>query len=217
MPWRDSLNWLSTSGPRSSANCILFGLETSCLSLCQIPMLQRISWSPTAMCSRPARRCISRVRLFSLAEVSLLPHTTIDGKSFCKIWNNVSRWRSIKNRRKHRRIATTWLSQRAVDSYSPTLDRESLSLVKALFEESKGGLVPVNPQVCQTIRSQILVLTIAAPRRSLLLEQHDYHHFWLPYRQYQPPSCCSSFEAQSWVYVGWTFAVKSTWQTYWWI
>ncbi|CAG8314838.1 unnamed protein product [Penicillium salamii] len=48
--------------------------------------------------------------------------------------------------RKHRRIATTWLSQRAVDSYSPTLDRESLSLVKALFEESKGGLVPVNPQ-----------------------------------------------------------------------
>ncbi|CAG7923811.1 unnamed protein product [Penicillium olsonii] len=48
--------------------------------------------------------------------------------------------------RKHRRIATTWLSQRAVDTYSPTLDRESLSLVKALFEESKGGLVPVNPQ-----------------------------------------------------------------------
>ncbi|CAG7953711.1 unnamed protein product [Penicillium salamii] len=48
--------------------------------------------------------------------------------------------------RKHRRIAATWLSQRAVDSYSPTLDRESLSLVKALFEESKGGLVPVNPQ-----------------------------------------------------------------------
>ncbi|KAF3401654.1 3-hydroxyphenylacetate 6-hydroxylase [Penicillium rolfsii] len=48
--------------------------------------------------------------------------------------------------RKHRRIATTWLSQRAVDSYSPILDRESLSLVKALFDESKGGLVPVNPQ-----------------------------------------------------------------------
>ncbi|KAJ5562849.1 Cytochrome P450 E-class group I [Penicillium sp. DV-2018c] len=48
--------------------------------------------------------------------------------------------------RKHRRIATTWLSQRAVDTYSPVLDRESLSLVKALFDESKGGLVPVNPQ-----------------------------------------------------------------------
>ncbi|KAJ5146289.1 Cytochrome P450 E-class group I [Penicillium bovifimosum] len=48
--------------------------------------------------------------------------------------------------RKHRRIATTWLSQRAVDTYSPVLDRESLSLVKALYDESKGGLVPVNPQ-----------------------------------------------------------------------
>lgn len=50
-------------------------------------------------------------------------------------------------RRKHRRIATTWLNQRAVDSYSPVLDRESLSLIKALFEESQEGLVPINPQV----------------------------------------------------------------------
>ncbi|KAF9882628.1 hypothetical protein FE257_005823 [Aspergillus nanangensis] len=48
--------------------------------------------------------------------------------------------------RKHRRIATTWLNQRAVDMYSDTLDRESMSLVKALFDESKEGLVPVNPQ-----------------------------------------------------------------------
>ncbi|CDM34235.1 hypothetical protein DTO013E5_2366 [Penicillium roqueforti] len=48
--------------------------------------------------------------------------------------------------RKHRRIAATWLSQRAVDSYSAVLDRESLSLVKALLVESKGGLAPVNPQ-----------------------------------------------------------------------
>ncbi|KGO75739.1 Cytochrome P450, E-class, group I [Penicillium italicum] len=48
--------------------------------------------------------------------------------------------------RKHRRIAATWLSQRAVDSYSPVLDRESLSLVRALFDESQGGLLPVNPQ-----------------------------------------------------------------------
>ncbi|CAG8891773.1 unnamed protein product [Penicillium egyptiacum] len=46
----------------------------------------------------------------------------------------------------HRRIAATWLSQRVVDSYSPVLDRESLSLVKALLIESKGGLAPVDPQ-----------------------------------------------------------------------
>ncbi|KAE8316489.1 cytochrome P450 [Aspergillus transmontanensis] len=50
------------------------------------------------------------------------------------------------DRWEHRRIATTWLSHRAVDFYSSTLDRESSSLIKALFDESQGGLVPVNPQ-----------------------------------------------------------------------
>lgn len=50
-------------------------------------------------------------------------------------------------RRKHRRIAFTWLNQRAVDTYSDVLDRESLVLVKAILEESKGGKVAVNPQV----------------------------------------------------------------------
>lgn len=50
-------------------------------------------------------------------------------------------------RRKHRRIATGWLSLRAVNSYTPVLDRESIVLVKALYGASKGGLVPVNPQV----------------------------------------------------------------------
>ncbi|KAB8222023.1 cytochrome P450 [Aspergillus novoparasiticus] len=48
--------------------------------------------------------------------------------------------------RKHCRIATTWLNQRAVDFYFPTLDYESLSLIKTLFDESQGELVPVNPQ-----------------------------------------------------------------------
>ncbi|PYI04566.1 cytochrome P450 [Aspergillus sclerotiicarbonarius CBS 121057] len=48
--------------------------------------------------------------------------------------------------RKHRRIANTWLNQRALDSYSPILDRESKSLIKALLDESQAGSVSINPQ-----------------------------------------------------------------------
>ncbi|KAJ3785926.1 cytochrome P450 [Lentinula aff. detonsa] len=48
--------------------------------------------------------------------------------------------------RKHRRIATGWLNQRAVDSYTPILDREATVLVKAMYQESKAGTVPINPQ-----------------------------------------------------------------------
>ncbi|KAJ7215712.1 cytochrome P450 [Mycena rebaudengoi] len=49
-------------------------------------------------------------------------------------------------RRKHRRIATVWLNQRAVDSYTPILDREATVLVKAMYQESNAGAVPINPQ-----------------------------------------------------------------------
>ncbi|KAJ7651338.1 cytochrome P450 [Roridomyces roridus] len=48
--------------------------------------------------------------------------------------------------RKHRRIASTWLNQRAVDSYTNTLDSEATVLIKAMYQESRGGTVPVNPQ-----------------------------------------------------------------------
>lgn len=50
-------------------------------------------------------------------------------------------------RRTHRRIAWGWLNQRAVNSYTAGLDREATVLLKALYEESEGGLVPVKPQV----------------------------------------------------------------------
>jgi hypothetical protein len=54
---------------------------------------------------------------------------------------------STCDRRKHRRIAFTWLNQKAVDSYTPVLDREATELIKALHYASKGGSAPVNPQV----------------------------------------------------------------------
>lgn len=50
-------------------------------------------------------------------------------------------------RRLHRRIALGWLNQRAVNNYTASLDREATVMMKALYDESEGGLIPVNPQV----------------------------------------------------------------------
>jgi hypothetical protein len=43
------------------------------------------------------------------------------------------------SRRQHRRIAFGWLNQRAVDTYTPLFDFEATEMIKALYEESKGG------------------------------------------------------------------------------
>ncbi|KAI3396191.1 hypothetical protein diail_394 [Diaporthe ilicicola] len=48
--------------------------------------------------------------------------------------------------RKHRRIASGWLSQKAVDHYTPVLDYEATDMMVALFEASDGGKNLVNPQ-----------------------------------------------------------------------
>jgi cytochrome P450 len=73
-----------------------------------------------------------------------------------------SRIRTKLFRRKHRRIASTWLTQKAVDTYSPILDRESRSLIKALFEEGNRGKTPINPQVSRT--------TLEAPRKLMMAD-----------------------------------------------
>ncbi|KAG6363664.1 hypothetical protein INS49_008765 [Diaporthe citri] len=48
--------------------------------------------------------------------------------------------------RKHRRIASGWLSQKAVDQYTSVLDREATDMMVALYEASGGGKNLVNPQ-----------------------------------------------------------------------
>ncbi|KAF2017474.1 cytochrome P450 [Aaosphaeria arxii CBS 175.79] len=48
--------------------------------------------------------------------------------------------------RKHRRIANIWLCQKAVDSYTKTLDFEATDMIKALYMDSKGGACHINPQ-----------------------------------------------------------------------
>ncbi|KZT73750.1 cytochrome P450 [Daedalea quercina L-15889] len=50
------------------------------------------------------------------------------------------RWRT------HRRIATQWLNQRAVNDYVHVLDYEATVLIKDLYQMSKGGSFPINPQ-----------------------------------------------------------------------
>ncbi|KAJ3474182.1 hypothetical protein NLG97_g9955 [Lecanicillium saksenae] len=51
------------------------------------------------------------------------------------------------NERKHRRIAMTRLTQRAVDSYSSSLDNEAMALIKSLLDASSRGRIPVDPQL----------------------------------------------------------------------
>uniref|UniRef100_A0A0W0FAE3 Cytochrome P450 n=1 Tax=Moniliophthora roreri TaxID=221103 RepID=A0A0W0FAE3_MONRR len=48
--------------------------------------------------------------------------------------------------RKHRRLATTVLSARAVEGYTHVLDYEATILIKELIEYGKAGTLPVNPQ-----------------------------------------------------------------------
>jgi cytochrome P450 len=48
--------------------------------------------------------------------------------------------------RKHRRIASGWLTQKAVDQYTSVLDREATDMVVALYEACDGGKSLVNPQ-----------------------------------------------------------------------
>jgi hypothetical protein len=87
-------------------------------------------------------------------------------------------------RRKHRRIAFTWLNQRAVDSYTDVLDREATELVKSLFTASDCGNRPVNPQVWlfdyQTLDSYIT--NHVATCWSLFVKQHDNNNLRYPHR-----------------------------------
>ncbi|KAJ4292525.1 hypothetical protein N0V90_009188 [Kalmusia sp. IMI 367209] len=48
--------------------------------------------------------------------------------------------------RKHRRIATMWLNQQAVESYIRVLDFEATDMLHALYTDSEQGTVHINPQ-----------------------------------------------------------------------
>ncbi|KAI1193754.1 cytochrome P450 [Nemania serpens] len=48
--------------------------------------------------------------------------------------------------RKHRRIAARWLHPKAVDDYTPILDREATDMVRLLLVDGQRGSVLVNPQ-----------------------------------------------------------------------
>ncbi|EFY91823.1 cytochrome P450 [Metarhizium acridum CQMa 102] len=48
--------------------------------------------------------------------------------------------------RKHRRIASAWLHQKAVDKFSSAFDREATDMANCLLEASHGGCSLVNPQ-----------------------------------------------------------------------
>ena len=92
----------------------------------------------------------------SRKEMFVKNQTILAGRGITSTPYNIT-WQAPKNigrtqdnqssRRKHRRIAKSWLSARAVNDYSDVLDKEATVLLQALYDESQGGAVPVNPQV----------------------------------------------------------------------
>ncbi|THH14413.1 hypothetical protein EW146_g5914 [Bondarzewia mesenterica] len=97
--------------------------------------------------------------------------------------------------RKHRRIAWSWLHQRAVDGYTPVLDREATSMIKNLYIASQAGAVPINPQVRNLAHSESVgdnlwmgtcEWVVLASRRALFPEQHADHRVRDPHGQPGP-------------------------------
>src|SRR4051794_24170859 len=103
-----------------------------------------------AQCSRIARRCSSKVRLCLRGGASLLRRIMTAGMSTVHSLLNLQdiggKMTNTEGRRKHRRIATMWLSQKAVDLYTPVLDFEATDMIRALHADSKNGAVHINPQ-----------------------------------------------------------------------
>ncbi|KAK7036781.1 hypothetical protein VNI00_011447 [Paramarasmius palmivorus] len=75
----------------------------------------------------------SRKDMFIKAQTIFLGRA-ITGSQYNDIW------------RKHRRIAYSYIQQRSVDEFTPILEREAFVLVKSLYKDSNGGLLPINPQ-----------------------------------------------------------------------
>ena len=66
--------------------------------------------------------------------------------------------------KKHRRLAVTWLSQKAVHGYTHVLDFEATEMVRCMYDASKIG--PVNPQVHAGRCSLNNMLTVTFGARS---------------------------------------------------
>lgn len=87
------------------------------------------------------KKCSSSHRR-SLPEEVLPQHRTmIVGKPLLALEKNKDV--NTPNRRKHRRIASIWLNQRAVDGYTHVLDYEATTLLRELY---RARATPINPQ-----------------------------------------------------------------------
>ncbi|KAH8112765.1 cytochrome P450 [Phellopilus nigrolimitatus] len=108
------------------------------------PGLPRISLSPNGVVTS------------SRKEMFIKSQTVFVGRGITATPYN-DRWR------KHRKIASVWLNQRAVDSYSQVLDYEATTLLKELY---RAGNNPINPQPHAGRCSLNNMLTIAFASRT---------------------------------------------------
>ncbi|KAI0794374.1 cytochrome P450 [Fomes fomentarius] len=71
--------------------------------------------------------------------------------------------------RKHRRLASMFLTQHAVARYTPGLEHEAKEMIRDLFARSRAGMLPVNPQrsASRASLNNILMLTFGFRTESL--------------------------------------------------
>lgn len=75
---------------------------------------------------------------------SLLRHlnTTILGEH---LRYHITPLLNMVHRRKHRKIAISLLTPKAIQTYAHVLDYEAHVLVRSLFQDGKQGSLPINP------------------------------------------------------------------------
>ena len=73
------------------------------------------------------------------------------------------------HRRKHRRLSSMFLNNRAVAGYMPGLEREAKEMIRDLYVRSKAGTLPINPQrfASRASLNNILMLTFGFRTESL--------------------------------------------------
>ena len=70
----------------------------------------------------------------------------INGTGLSSIEPEIATEILLAQRRKHRRISTAILNPRAIEEHSGVLDYEANILIRDLYQLSKGGVLPINPQ-----------------------------------------------------------------------
>ncbi|KAF2819440.1 cytochrome P450 [Ophiobolus disseminans] len=108
---------------------------------------------------------ITNGNVFSDRQVNIRNHEVFAGRGVTATHYGDEHWR------KHRRLSSVWLNQKAVDRYTHVLDFEATDMLKALYADSKNGTVALSPQTYEGRCALNNMLTIVLGTRTTSI--HD--------------------------------------------